>query len=412
MKNGISQRALLIGIKTNKISKHQMDVSLTELEQLIDTAKGTVVGKTYQDIKKINPGTLIGKGKVDEIAALVDEVNADLVVVDAELTPVQNRNLEDQIGTYVIDRPAVILDIFAQRAQTKEGKLQVELAQLKYLAPRLVGRGITLSQQAGRIGTRGPGETQLECDRRRVRERINHLEKSLLKVRNHREMHRSRRESVPIPIVALVGYTNAGKSTILNQLTKANVLVENKLFATLDPVVKKLKLPSGRIVLLVDTVGFIRNLPHQLIEAFKATFEETAAADLVLTIVDGSDKEAEKQYDVVTKVLQELELNNKPNILVINKIDQKELFICEKDAIKISALKKTGLKTFLESIDKHLSNSLFYIELLLPHSHGSIISEIHSVGHVEEITHNDKGTVVKCLLPDKLFRKYMEYKIN
>ncbi|MBN1282160.1 MAG: GTPase HflX, partial [Proteobacteria bacterium] len=268
------QRVLIVGVRRGGQSKRAMERSLEELARLVDTAGGVVAGATSQEVRRVHPATFLGRGKVEELAGKVAGTGAELVAVDWDLTPVQNRNLEDRIGVMVLDRTAVILDIFARRAQSREGRLQVELAQLKYLAPRLVGRGKVFSQQVGRIGTRGPGETALEYDRRRVRERITMLARSLEGVRSHRALHRARRASVPVPMVSLVGYTNSGKSTLMNALTDAGVFVEDKLFATLDPTVRRMRLPSGREVLLADTVGFIDRLPHELIESFKSTFEE------------------------------------------------------------------------------------------------------------------------------------------
>lgn len=250
-----TQKVFVVGIKRPKMTKRQMSLSLEELKRLIDTSGGEVVGMDFQELRSIDPATLIGSGKVATVGERAAALDAHIVVIDDELSPVQNRNLEDKLGLFVLDRTAVILDIFAMRARTKEGKLQVELAQLEYLAPRLVGRGKTFSQQAGRIGTRGPGETALEYDRRRIKERIAGLRKNLESVSAHRKIHRLKRESVPIPMVSMVGYTNAGKSTLMNALTGAGVFVEDKLFATLDPTVRQLRLPSGRIILLADTVG-------------------------------------------------------------------------------------------------------------------------------------------------------------
>lgn len=388
-----------------------MQLSLGELKRLIHTSGGEIVGEDYQEIKRVDPATLIGSGKVDEIREQAIAVEADLVVIDDELTPVQNRNLEDRLGLFVLDRAAVILDIFALRAHTKEGKLQVELAQLEYLAPRLAGRGETFSQQAGgRIGTRGPGETALECDRRRVRERITRLRRSLEDVKSHRKIHRLKRESVPIPMVSLVGYTNAGKSTLMNALTDAGVFVEDKLFATLDPTVRKLRLPSGRIVLIADTVGFIRRLPHELVESFKSTFEEVAFSYLMLHVIDGSDEEAESQSDVVLGVLKELGLDMKPIVTVVNKIDiPGQHYNISTDAVRISAAKGEGIDGLLAHLDDVLKREFRRACLKLPVNRGDILSNLYKLGYVWKVVYEGDDILVDCELHEKHFGKYREF---
>jgi len=403
---GRPERVLLVGVKTRQMIMGQMESSLDELSGLVETAGGVVIERAYQDVKSPQPATYIGSGKVEEIARLIPEKSIDLVAVDEDLSPVQNRNLEKTWGVRVVDRTAVILDIFAMRARSREGKMQVELAQCEYLAPRLVGRGLMLSQQTGRIGTRGPGETQLEYDRRRIRDRITRLRRAIEHVRSHRKIHRLKREAVPIPIVAIVGYTNAGKSTLMNALTKAGVFVEDKLFATLDPTVRRLRLPSGREVLLTDTVGFIRRLPHQLVAAFKATFEEIAHADLLIEMIDVAEPDAKQQALVVEKVLMELSINHKPRIVALNKCDKTERFFNDANGIAVSALTGDGIESLIDRMDRLLREGFARMKLYLPHTRGDILSTIYRVGHVHRTRHFGKSVVVDCELPEKYVGKF------
>lgn len=387
-----------------------MEHSLDELASLVDTAGGIVVGRTTQEIKRADPATYLGKGKVEEIAGLAGELAADIVVVDADLSPVQNRNVEDRVGTLVLDRTAVILDIFAKRARSSEGKLQVELAQLQYLAPRLVGRGKMFSQQVGRIGTRGPGETALEYDRRRIKERVTLLRRGLERVRAHRDLHRKKRASVPIPLVTLVGYTNAGKSTLMNSLTDASVFVEDKLFATLDPTVRRLRLPSGREVLLADTVGFINRLPHELIEAFKSTFEEVGSSQVLMHVIDGSDEEARAKVEVVGGVLDELDLSDRPILEVVNKCDLDcDVYKAGPGSVKVSALRGSGMRDVLARLDHMLKEEFKHVELLLPHGRGDVLSDLYRVAHVSHVAYEDEGIVVECELHAKQYGKYRNF---
>lgn len=400
------ERVFAVGVKHGRMTLDQMERSFDELLRLVKTAGGQFVGSTHQDVKRIDPATFLGRGKVDEILDLITQARADLVVIDEELSPVQNRNLEDKLKVFVLDRTAVILDIFAMRARTAEGKLQVELAQLEYLAPRLVGRGLMFSQQAGRIGTRGPGETQLEYERRNIRDRITHLRRQIERVRASREIHRLKRKAVPIPMVAIVGYTNAGKSTIMNRLTNADVFVEDKLFATLDPTVRRLRLKSGREVLLADTVGFIRRLPHQLVAAFKATFEEIAHADLLIEVLDVSDPDASLQTMVVDEVLEEMSLNNKPRLCVLNKIDRPERFYCTGDGIPMSALTGEGIELLIDKIEGLLRQGFTRMKLYLPYKRGNVLSTIYRIGHVYEARYRGRHVIVDCELPEKYANKY------
>lgn len=405
-----SQRALIVGVRRGKMTRDQMERSLDELARLVDTSGAVVAGRASQEIKRADPATLIGSGKAGELGVQAAQVSADLVVIDDELSPVQNRNLEDITGAVVLDRTAIILDIFALRARSREGKLQVELAQLVYLSPRLVGRGETLSQQAGRIGTRGPGETALEYDRRRVKDRITALKRDLEQVRSHRQVHRQKREAVPIPLVSLIGYTNAGKSTLMNAFTDAGVFVEDKLFATLDSTVRRLKLPSGRGILIADTVGFIRRLPHQLVESFKSTFEEVAHSHLLLHVIDGSDEDALVQARVVEAVLQELKLNHKPRIDVINKCDRPQIYYRgEADPVNISALKKDGIDALLSHIDDFLRSEFRHVVLRLPLGRGDILSIIYKMGFVRKAEYEESSILVDCELHKKHCGMYKMY---
>ena len=316
------EKAVLVGVELS-IGDHKVPLqyNLDELERLAETAGATVLEKYSQQVRNVTPATLIGRGKIDEIHKRLQENHADLVIIDADLTPAQQRNLESALKIRVIDRSQLILDIFAQRARSSEGKLQVELAQLEYLLPRLTRQWTHLSRLGGGIGTRGPGETQLEVDRRRIRERISHLKRRLKTVERTRALQRQERDAVPFATVALVGYTNAGKSTLMNTLTRAGVFVENKLFATLDPTTRALRLPNGDKVMIVDTVGFINKIPHSLVEAFKSTLEEVSRADLLLHLVDMANPLYEEQIQVIEKVLVEIGAGGIPSVLVPNKVD-------------------------------------------------------------------------------------------
>ncbi|MBX3136235.1 GTPase HflX [Candidatus Obscuribacterales bacterium] len=316
------ERAVLVGLINGQSDSWQVEDDLDELAQLARTAGATICGRITQARQQPHPKHFLGSGKVQEVALMAQELGANLVIIDQELSPTQQRNLEDMVGVKVLDRTELILDIFSQRAQTKEGKLQVELAQLKYLYPRLVGKGLLLSRLGGGIGTRGPGETKLEVDRRRIRSRINHLEKETERISSYRDTQRRQRVTQNLPVVALVGYTNSGKSTLLNALTKSDVFVENKLFATLDPTTRKTSLPDGSTVLISDTVGFIKKLPTTLVAAFRATLEETQTADVLLHVVDSSHPNVLEQIVSVFDVLAELGAVDKPLITVLNKADK------------------------------------------------------------------------------------------
>ena len=356
------ERALLLGVELpSNNRKVPLEYSLEELQRLTETAGGKVIQKFSQQVRRVTPATLVGRGKVEEIQVALKDLKPDLVVVDEDLTPAQQRNLESAFKIRVIDRSQLILDIFSQRARSNEGKLQVELAQLEYLLPRLTRQWTHLSRLGGGIGTRGPGETQLEVDRRRIRERIAHLKRRLKTVERTRTLQRKERDEVPFATVALVGYTNAGKSTLMNALTRAGVLVEDKLFATLDPTIRSLRLPTGDKVMIVDTVGFINKIPHSLIEAFKSTLEEVRSADLLLHLVDMASPLCEEQIRVVEEVLQEIGAGEVPSILVPNKIDmvssapiQQLKSRAVEGVCPISALTGAGLGPLLDLIGRVL----------------------------------------------------------
>ena len=404
------ERVLIVGVGRKGVARGVMRRSLDELARLVDTAGGEIVARSSQEVRRIDPATYLGRGKVEELRGEIEGSEIDLVAVDWELSPVQNKNLEDRLGRMVLDRTAIILDIFARRAASREGKLQVELAQLRYLAPRLVGRGKTFSQQVGRIGTRGPGETALEYDRRRIHDRIVRLRRKLEGVRAHRSLHRERRESVPVPMISLVGYTNAGKSTLMNALTGAGVFVEDKLFATLDPTVRRMRLSSGREVLISDTVGFISRLPHELIEAFKSTFEEAAFSQILLHVIDGSDEEVRSQVEVVDRVLRELGMGEKPRIEVVNKCDAPCVYYRgDGEAVQISALKGEGLDRLIQRLDEALRLEFRRVTLVLPMGRGDILSDLYRLGHVEVVEYDGEGIRVECELHVKHCGKYRAF---
>ncbi|MFC2075065.1 GTPase HflX [Bdellovibrionota bacterium] len=367
-----TERALLVGIQESDISFEDLESSLKELEQLAYTSGVSVVGNLTQQVKRVSPRTLLGRGKVEEIASKAAEEEVDVVIFNDELSPAQQRNLESTIECKIIDRTTLILDIFAQHAHTKEGYLQVELAQLRYRLPRLAGKGVDLSRLGGGIGTRGPGETKLEVDRRRIRDKIAMIRRELENVRSVRALHRERRLGVPLIIVSLVGYTNAGKSTLMNALTKANVLVEDKLFATVDPTTRRLKLPNGHVVLLTDTVGFIKKLPTTLIEAFKATLEEIAQADLLLHLIDSSHSGAGEEAKTVLNILDEIGASEIPIIHVYNKTDLGfDRFEVAKSgrlhpSVLVSAKAGNNLGLLQEKIQEIIQLSFEQYELTLP----------------------------------------------
>lgn len=381
--------------------------SLEELAGLTETAGAIVITRVLQNRLKPDPATFIGSGKAEELSLVCQAMEIDLAIVDDELTGAQQRNLENILGVRVIDRTALILDIFAQRAQTAEGKLQVELAQMKYRLPRLTGMGTVLSRLGGGIGTRGPGETQLEVDRRRIRKRIDDLQTQMNEVKRQRDMRRARRDKQEQLTVALVGYTNAGKSTLLNALSGADVLVEDKLFATLDPVMRNVELPENRSCLLVDTVGFIRKLPHQLVEAFHSTLEEALYADLLVVVSDVSNPQYREQRETVFQVLGELGAGDKPVLEALNKADRAKIGdqVEPADAILISAREGRGLDRLKEEISKRIAAMRHRVEFLIPYDKGAVLSLIHSKGQVMSEEYLAEGTKVDCLLDATLYQR-------
>jgi GTP-binding protein HflX len=407
------ERAILVGVRKQGVKDWEVEDFLGELKALAHTAGTEVVGQIQQSLDTPSPSTYIGAGKVEQLRALVLEKNAQIVIFDDDLTPAQNRNLENSIKTKVLDRTGLILDIFAQRARSKEGKLQVELAQLNYLLTRLVRRWTHLSRQYGTIGVRGgPGETQLEVDRRRVRERITVVKERLSKVHQSRELHRLKRRSVPVPTATLIGYTNAGKSTLFNALAKADTLVEDKLFATLDPLTKRVRLPNGQLVLISDTVGFIRKLPHQLVESFKATFEEIRDADLLIHVIDISHPHFEEHVKAVEHVLREVSLDKKPIMPVFNKTDLAHGIPSYGGArngdipvSKVSGLTGDGLDEFLVNLEKFFSRQLSFLQISLPITAGKQIFEIYKKGHVVERKDYFDRVVLRAYVPKKLAEK-------
>ena len=381
--------------------------SLDELAGLAETAGALVITRVLQNRQKPDPATYIGSGKAEELSLTCQALEIDLAIFDDELTGAQKRNLENALGVRVIDRTALILDIFAQHAQSAEGKLQVELAQMKYRLPRLTGQGTELSRLGGGIGTRGPGETQLEVDRRRIRKRIDDLERDLKEIKQHRDLRRARREKQGQTVVALVGYTNAGKSTLLNALSGSDVLVEDKLFATLDPVMRNVDLPENRSCLLVDTVGFIRKLPHPLVQAFRSTLEEAIYADLLIVVSDLSSPNYAQQRDTVFEVLNDLGATDRPILEVLNKADRvkADTVVEPADAILISARDGTGLETLKAEIARRIAAMRHRAELVIPYSKGNLLSMIHSSGQVLSEEYLAEGTKVDCLLDMTLYQK-------
>lgn len=400
------ERAVLVGITRSDDGALGGEESLGELQRLAETAGVMVSAKALQPVRRIQPATFIGSGKVQEVRGLVQERGADVAIFDDALSPAQQRNLEGALQVKVIDRSQLILDIFAQRAHSLAGKLQVELAQLQYLLPRLTRQWQHLSRLGGGVGTRGPGETQLEVDRRRVRARLGVLRRRLDEVTRTRRLHRDSRAAVPYPTVALVGYTNSGKSTLMNRLTAAGVLVEDKLFATLDPTVRRLNLPSGGAALLIDTVGFINKLPHGFVDAFKSTLEEVRTADLLLHVVDASNPQAAAQMQVVERVLGELEAGNSPRITVLNKVDLVPVghrpFASEPNRCAISARSGAGVPELLDAIDGALQAGRERLHIRVPASRGDLVARLHQAGTVLEEHYRDGQVEVTALVPPKV----------
>ncbi len=400
---------ILVSVDTGEFDAF---VSIDELEELAHTAGAEVFAKLIQKRDKPDNATYLGGGKLWELKNICDENEIDLLIFDGELTPSQQRNIEKFTDVRVIDRTMLILDIFALNARTSEGKLQVELAQLKYSLPRLGGKGTEMSRLGGGIGTRGPGESKLESDRRHIHRRINAVEEQLKTLSKRRLLLRERRKKNAVTTVAIVGYTNAGKSTLLNALTNAGVLAENKLFATLDPTARALKLPDGRTVLLVDTVGFISRLPHDLVEAFKSTLEEVVYADLILNICDASDIEFEEHLKVTKRVVSELGASDKPMLTVYNKCDKApnlRFFGETGNDVRISALNKIGLDNLLEKMCTLLENTRRKVRLLLPYSDGAVASKIRKEGAVITEEYRDDGLYMEAVLDGRFLNNIRNY---
>ena len=419
---GYIESSRLAGPAAEQARAHALPVlnieeSLAEFRELVSSAGGRVAAELMQRRPRPDPATLVGQGKVEEIAAVAASAAADLVLFDCNLSPTQLRNLEAALPCRVLDRTQLILDIFARHARTREGQLQVELAQLEYMLPRLTGRGKAMSQLGGGIGTRGPGETQLETDRRKIQRRIDHLKEELETVRRVRRQQRQRREAVPVPTVALVGYTNAGKSTLFNTITGAQVLSSAKMFATLDPKLRAIELPSRRKVLLSDTVGFIRNLPHTLVTSFRATLEEVEQAEVLLHVRDAASTYGAEQRAEVEKVLGELEVLNKPRIEVLNKIDlvaeHEREGISSRGEVAVSALTGQGIEGLLKAIDAALrSDPVVEAELRVPQQEGAVLAAIEAgaVIHSREY----EGNLVRLSMsgPASLVGRLRRYRVD
>jgi len=408
-RDGRRERALLVGVQLDGTLRSEVDDHLGELAELARTAGADVVQQEVVRRNKPTPAFYIGRGRVEGLRGLCQETQADLVIFDDDLSPAQQRNIEGIINRKVIDRTELILDIFAQRARTREAKLQIELAQLWHLLPRLTRRWTHLSRQPGEIGTRGPGETQLEVDRRRVKERIHRLNIETQAVRTHRATQRKARRRGFFKTASLIGYTNAGKSTLLNALTTAEVSVEEKLFTTLDPTTRKLLLPNNQVLFLSDTVGFIRKLPHHLIDSFRATFEEVTEADLLIHVLDVSDPQADERSKSVYEVLRQIGFKDKPIITALNKIDRlKNLAPVERlarthpNCVAISAKEGTGLGELVRQLEACLADLLVFVRLRVPQSQSRLISRIHAEGNVVSKEYEGNDVILCAEVPAKL----------
>lgn len=413
----MSERAILIGMEWGRNdSLWTVDDSLEELKQLADTAGATVIKKFIQKRPKPDPAFFIGRGKVQELALYAQQENIDLCIFDDELSPAQQRNIESVMGIRILDRTALILDIFAQRARTNEGKLQVELAQLQYTLPRIMGKGLMLSRLGGGIGTRGPGETKLEVDRRRIRDRIAFIKEQIEKVKAVRSLHRSKRKKNNVFEVSLVGYTNAGKSTLLNTLTNSDIYAKDQLFATLDPTTRQLTLPNKQEIIITDTVGFIQRLPHQLIAAFRSTLEVVTEADLLVHVIDVSHELYKEQAAAVHEVLKEIGAETKPVITVYNKIDKlppdsklADRLALEEDTVCISAAKKLNLESLQQMIESLLKSKAVEVTLCIPYAETAKAAQLHETANVLEQEYTENGAVMKVILPVEDLEAYNEY---
>lgn len=404
----ISQ-ALLVSVDTGKFDAES---SMEELCELVKSAGAQPMFTLIQKLDRPETATYVGSGKLQEIKEICENNEIDLIVCDSELSPTQIRNIEKETDVRVIDRTTLILDIFALRAKSKEGKLQVELAQLKYLLPRLTGKGIALSRLGGGIGTRGPGETKLETDRRHIHRRMENLKEQLENSEKHRGRLRARREKDGVITVSIVGYTNAGKSTLMNYLTDAGVLAQDKLFATLDPTSRALKLPSGVTVTLIDTVGLVRRLPHGLVEAFKSTLEEASQADIILNVCDASSPEAQTHRQVTKDLLEELGCENSPIINVLNKWDkvtEPEIYFNIENCVRISAKTGQGVDKLLETIDNNLPIRIKKVSMLLPFSMAGACNELRTKATILEEEYTNDGIKIKGIIDEEIYRKYKDY---
>ncbi len=398
------ERVILVGVLTGT---EDIDKSLDELEELVSTAGAVTVGRLVQSRDRIHPGTYLGKGKIEELRSFIDIWDATGIVTDDELSPAQMKNLEDILNIKVMDRTMIILDIFAGRATSSEGKIQVELAQLRYSLTRLAGHGAMMSRLGGGIGTRGPGETKLETDKRVIRNRISFLKSELNNIINHREVTRGRRSRNNVPVAAIVGYTNAGKSTLLNRLTDARVLSEDKLFATLDPTTRALELDSGTSILLTDTVGFINKLPHHLIEAFKSTLEEAKYADIIIHVIDSSNPYRDVQMEVVYNTLNDLGISGKPVITLFNKCDLDDVDPIHRDKyasqiIDISAVTGKGLDTLKSVLIDTLRQNKTMIDVTIQYSDAGIIQKIREKGELISEEYTENGIHIQAYVPEQL----------
>lgn len=410
----IKEKAVLVGLNCPAFQPEETsnDATLAELEALVETAGGESVATVLQNRPAPDARTLIGEGKCEEIRALADAHEADLIIFDNELSPSQMNNLERLTGHTVLDRSALILDIFAQRAHTGEGKLQVELAQYQYILPRLSGLGKAMSRLGGGIGTRGPGESKLESDRRHIRRRIDKLREDLAQVRQVRAVQRRQRKKTELPLAAIVGYTNAGKSTLLNQLTGAGIQANDRLFDTLDPTTRKKRISDTQEILLSDTVGFIRKLPHHLVSAFRATLEELQYADILLHVIDISDPEWEVQAETVDSVIRQLDADEIPRVIVYNKADKCDILPHLNDGVFFSARTGEGAPALLKAIEHALGRGKHEVTLLIPYSEGGILDTLHREAEVKSVEYVENGTQVVAVINEKTFGRLRGYLVE